>query len=297
MTLPTFDAVVVAYGPGGWLRRCVELALAQGAEQVIVVDHGCDSAASLGALGRVRVLPSEGNPGFGTGQNRGVSACSSDLVLLLNPDFLLAPGALDAGRSYLQEHPDVGAVQGIIRGLETGVVERSQGVDLRPIHLWGRALGARRLLGSPAVRAVAARAPRLRDHARRVPSGPARVEWLAATAVLVRRDAFEGVGGFDPRYFLYGEDLDLARRIRERGWALVALDRFWGHHVSGGSSSGAVDREIAWWEGTLLYARRWWSARDRLVASGACIVAACRLAVRAPSRVREIGRRLFAEPS
>ncbi|MBW3609647.1 MAG: zinc-dependent metalloprotease, partial [Actinobacteria bacterium] len=114
--------------------------------------------------------------------------------------------------------PDVAAVQGVIVNRHTGLPERSQGVEIRPAHLLGRALGGRRLLRCGVVRSLMRRSATLADHVERVPRGPVEVESLAATAVLIRRSAFEEVGGFDPSFFLYGEDLDLCHRARTAGY-------------------------------------------------------------------------------
>src|SRR5206468_1727798 len=176
------------------------------------------------------------NPGFGAGQNHGVTLTSAPYVLLCNPDAEVVADAVVAGADLLATHPDVAAVQGVIVNRATGQPERSAGVELGPLHLLGRAVGAKRLLRFRAGRALARRVPGLGDHARRVPAGPVEVESLAATAVLVRRGAFDSVGGFDESYFLYGEDLDLCRRLRAGGWKLRAVPEVWATHASGGSA-------------------------------------------------------------
>ncbi len=236
------------------------------------------------------------NPGFGAGQNRGVGAGDAELALLLNPDCILRPGALEAGVAHLAAHPQVAAVQGVIRSASTGDPERSQGRRLVAIHLWGRALGLRRLLALGFVRTLARRTAGLADHAERIPDRPTAVESLAATAILVRRTAFEQVGGFDPAFFLYGEDLDLSRRLCAAGWGLVALADEWAVHVGGSSSSSTTAREIVWWEGTLVYAARWWTTGSFVSGLGATVLRAAALSVRSPKRAVEIWRRLVMAP-
>ena len=130
----------------------------------------------------------------------------------------------------------------------------------------------------------------------RVPGGPRRVDSLAATAVLVRRDAFDAVGGFDESYFLYGEDLDLCRRLRNDGWGLVALPDRFAVHESGGSAPSDTARELTWWRGTMRFAARWWSPAAWGVAVVAAVVGWIGIAVREPSAASRAWREMVAEP-
>jgi GT2 family glycosyltransferase len=169
-------------------------------------------------------------------------------------------------------------------------------VELRPVHLIGRAFGARRLLGHRLGKMIAARVPTLRDHAERVPGGPTEVESLAATAVLVRRLAFVAVGGFDESYFLYGEDLDLCRRLRLAGWKLLALPEVWAAHVSGGSAESTHSRDFHWWQGTMRFGAYWWGGRDWAIALLAAVVRCSQLVLLDPHRATAAFRALVREP-
>ena len=140
------------------------------------------------------------------------------------------------------------------------------------MHLVGRAVGARRLLSCRPVRAVAGRFGVVADHVVRVPNAPEVVESLAATALLVRREAFVEVGGFDESFFLYGEDLDLCRRLRVAGWELLAIPEPTAHHDNGASSSTTTERELSWWRGTMRFSALWWSTAAWSVALAAAAV-------------------------
>ena len=278
------DAVLVAYRSEAVIAASVEAAAALGG-RVVVVDHG-DGASARRArdLGAV-VQEDASNPGFGTGQNRGVALTSTEFVLLCNPDALIDPDAVAAGAAFLREHPEVAAVQGAIVNRLTGRLERSQGVELGPVHLLGRAVGAGRLAGSPLGRAVGRRCAALRDHVERARSAPTEVESLAATTLLVRRRAFDEVGGFDESHFLYGEDLDLCRRLRRAGWALVALPEAWAVHDSGGSADSSWLREYHWWRGTMRFATRWWGAGAWALAMASATIASARMAFHRPRMI------------
>ncbi len=284
--MTAIDAVVVAYRSEDVIEGAVTAASQLGG-RVVVVDHGDGASGDRAAAAGADVVVNPRNPGFGAGQNRGVAMTSTSFVLLCNPDAEIVAGAIAAGRALLEARPDVAAVQGVILNSRTGVPERSAGVELGPLHLLGRALGVKGLLRFGAVRALGRRVPVLRDHADRVPSGPVEVETLAATAALVRRSAFDAVGGFDESYFLYGEDLDLCRRLRGAGWKLVTVPEVWATHASGASAATSLDRELSWWQGTMQFAARWWGAGAWTIAVVAATGCWAGIAVRNPRQARQ----------
>lgn len=292
-----FDVVIVAYASCDVIGTCVEHACAlDGVGDVVVVDHGTDGSGGLARAAGARVLTDPMNPGFGAGQNRGVAVTTAPFVLLLNPDAEPDPVGIKAGREALHDNPLAAAVQGVVVNRVTGEPERSHGCELGPVHLVGRAMGARKLLGLAPVRYLAGRVGRLSDHVERVPIGIESVETLAATALLVRRDAFESVNGFDSSYFLYGEDLDLCRRLRSAGWSLLALPERTALHTSGASAGSNTERELNWWRGTLRFAALSWSETAWLAARVASVIEVARLSVPTPRVFSRAWRELITEP-
>lgn len=275
------DTVLVAYRSEDVIGAAVHRARALGGS-VVVVDHGDGASAARAAVSGAVAIHDPSNPGFGTGQNRGLAFTGADLVLLCNPDAEIVPEAVAAGAETLRARPDVAMVQGAIVNRATGEPERSAGVEVGPVHLLGRALGAKALLGAAPVAWLARRSTLLRDHAERVPAEPVEVQSLAATAVLVRRSALEAVGGFDESYFLYGEDLDLCSRLRAAGWKLLAVPEVWASHTSGGSARSGWHREANWWRGTMQFGAGRWSATGWRVAAAAAAIRWIRLALRHP---------------
>ncbi len=294
------DAVVVTYQNEADIAACLgALARLPRPGRIVVVDHGSDRSGIIaGDLGAV-VVEDPANPGFGAGQNRGVGLTSSRYVLLVNPDAVVEPEGIAAGVAVLDASPDVAAVQGIVTDRRSGQPERSAGTPLGPVHLFGRALHARHLLRLPLVRRAVTHVPgfaALADHVVRVPPGATDVEALGATALLVRRGAFDAVGGFDQGYFLYGEDLDLCRRLRRDRWRLVTLPIPWATHAAGSSSSGWWDHELVWWEGALHYAARWWSSGQWALARAAAAIQIVPMVARHPERTGEVVERLVTRP-
>jgi len=266
------DVVVVAFRSrdaiGDVVRSARQLT---SVASVVVVDNGTDGSAEVARAAGANVVDRPDNPGFGASQNAGVALGAAPFALLLNPDAVPVANGIEAGLDLLRQRTEVVAVQGEIVNSVTGEPERSHGVELGPVHLLGRAFGARRLRRLPWLTRVAAHT-RLRDHVERSVCGPVDVETLAATALLVRRSAFQQINGFDESYFLYGEDLDLCRRLRASGGRLVAIPEVFAVHDSGGSSSGWWERELHWWQGTMQFAARWWSTPRWIAALGAAVV-------------------------
>ena len=287
--MTSVDVVVVAYRSRALLERLLPEVRRITTGRVVVVDNGDDGSGDRAEeLGATAVLRPD-NPGFGAGQNAGLAETSSPLVLLLNPDAIPDPDGLAAGVAHLEAHADVAAVQGAVVHAGSGAAERSHGRELGPVHLLGRALGLRRAAGLGPVRALARRTS-LGDYIDRAVSAPVDVESLAATVVLVRRAAVDQVGGFDEGYFLYGEDLDLCRRLRAAGWRLVALPDTFAVHEGGASSESWRRRELEWWRGTMRFAARWWGAGAWSGALAAATVRWVGLAVLRPRGAGEAWR-------
>ena len=291
--MATVDVVVVTYNSRDVLAGCLAAARRiPGLGDIVVVDHGDDGSARIAEVTGARAVTAARNGGFGAGQNRGLRETTSPFVLVLNPDALVAPDAVARGVAFLEAATDVAAVQGVIVNRSTGRPERSQGIEVGPVHLAGRALGARRVAAVPPLAWMARRLTVLSDHVDRVPHTPRTVESLAATALLVRRSAIAPLGGFDESYFLYGEDLDLCRRLRLSGWRLVALPDEWAVHQSGASSASEWDRELHWWQGTKQFAARWWSAPAWWTGVAAAMLRWAGLVTRRPRGARPAWRAL-----
>lgn len=189
--------VVVHYGAPGPTRKCVESVLADPspvARQVVVVDN----RGNLGPVPEARVLPCPENPGYGEGANRGAhwlaqQGCG-DLVIL-NHDVQLLPGFL-AGVVESLQRPQVGLVGGPLYLGDGRRLWSAGGAVLWPLGL----------------------VIQYRSYGKAWKSRP--VGFLPGAAMGVRAEAFFSVGGFDPRFFMYHEDLDLCLRLRRAGWKL-----------------------------------------------------------------------------
>jgi N-acetylglucosaminyl-diphospho-decaprenol L-rhamnosyltransferase len=225
------DVVIVTFQSADWIERCVNSVLSQvGVGRIVVVDNGSsDTTASVvHAFGdRVTFVPLGTNRGFGAAANRGIAATATDVVLLLNPDLLLDDGAIGNLRTAL-ENPALGLAGPEVRNMDGTMYPSARSFP----NLIGSA-------GHGFLGLFWASNPWSQKYLR-----PGRVDWISGTAMMIRRTAFERIGGFDESYFMYVEDVDLCWRLRECGFAVALVDDASVRHAIGGSTKSAPYRMI-----------------------------------------------------
>ena len=227
------DIIIVAHDSGHLLRDAVSSAVAQaGAEHVWVMD--AESAdGSVDALGRdadgIHIVPIA-NLGFAAANNRGIESTGSPFVMLLNPDAVLLPGALEALLVTAEADPRAGIVGAKILSPDGSVQAGSFGrfpslAEALRLRLWKAAL---RLRGNSSLSPKA-------------PASTASVDWVTGAAMLVRRAAIDEVGPMDKDFFLYHEDIDWCHRMRDKGWDVLLEPRAQVLHHLGGSAAPKAD--------------------------------------------------------
>lgn len=199
--------------------------------QVVVVDGGSyDGCGEMIAaeFPWVEFVQSPDNIGFGRANNLGFLRVRAELLLLLNPDTVLHPGALQAMITALESTPDTGMVGAHL--LNTDGTLQLFGIHPLPTP-WGCAVD------SDVVRR------RWWDRHGPPDSGaPVSVEAVSGACMLMRSETFRRVGGFSPQYFMYGEDMDLCKKVSALGLTIrYAPDARVTHH-GGGSSSKEFNR-------------------------------------------------------
>lgn len=194
--------------------------------EVVVADNGSrDSTRALvrERFGEMRCIELGRNLGFGAANNQAAAVAGGELLLLLNPDAWLESGSLPLLVERLRRDPGLGLVAPRFR---SPAGERQ--FDWVPrVSLFGEA-----------VQRVRTHAGRGRFNVETLP-GLLRAlgwsGWYTAACALVRRSAFEAVGGFDEGFFLYFEDVDLCTRLERAGWRLDLVPEALAYHV--GSSA------------------------------------------------------------
>ena len=208
------SAVLVSYNVRELLLRCIASLRADGVRDIVVVDNASkdDSVEALRTLEpEVRLEALDHNLGFGGGVNRAVTRTTTDYVLVTTPDVVVEPGSTKALIAVLDDHPDVGLVAPRIetpdRALYPSVRRFPSLVDAAGhafLHfLWPANPFSRRYKMSDW------------DH-----RSAADVDWVAGTHFLVRREAWDAVGGFDEQFFMFVEDVDLCWRLHRAGWRI-----------------------------------------------------------------------------
>jgi len=229
--MPSLSVVIVNWNSGEHLRRGVAALPAREDDlvlDVLVIDNASEdgSCERLVCAAPLRVLHNDVNEGFGRACNRGVRETDSDYVLFLNPDVVVRPGAIaEACRVARDEHV---AFVGVRLEDEGGVVARTCARRPTPWLFW------RTMLGLDAL-GVAGEELHLVswDHRDRRD-----VDHVMGAFVVVRRERFVALGGFDERFFVFLEDLDLSLRARDAGWRVVFLGDVAVTHVGGATTRG-----------------------------------------------------------
>lgn len=235
---PAIAAVVVYYRTPRAVERCLD-ALRQSIAPIaetIVVDNSSheDGETPEPASQGVRWLISESNLGYGAAVNRGVASTTAPFVLVLNADVELEAGAPARLLQRLRAE-DQAAVVGPRIYSADGSIELS--ARQFPTPLTGIAGRASRL--TALLRKAGLTPPGLSGGtAQRAVT----VDWVSGACFLVSRSDFEAIGGFDPGYWMYWEDADLGRRLRDNGRLSLFEPAAVARHATG--SSGKSSRTI-----------------------------------------------------
>jgi N-acetylglucosaminyl-diphospho-decaprenol L-rhamnosyltransferase len=222
------SAVVVDYHADEVLVACVESLLANGVSEIVVVENGEVGSVPSSLLGRGVVVVSPGvNLGYGRGVNRGVAFThSTNYILISNPDVVVHEGAVAALADYLDTHSAVALVGPTILRPDGTVYPSKRvfpNVWLAGLHAMLSPLWP----GNPATARY------------RSTKSDGSVDWVSGACFLVRRQAFELVGGFDERYFMFAEEMALCWQLREHGFEVAATSDATVTHLEGVSRARA----------------------------------------------------------
>jgi N-acetylglucosaminyl-diphospho-decaprenol L-rhamnosyltransferase len=264
--------VTVTYSPGHHLERFLA-SLSHATERpvsVLMADNGSTDGTPQVAVERypnVRLFKTGANLGYGTAVNRAIEHLSEsgqidDWVVVANPDVQWGPNSIDALLEAATRWPQAGALGPLIRDPDGSVYPSAR-------HLPSLIRGGMHAVLGPFWKrnpwTAAYRQERLEPSERPV-------DWLSGSCLLLRRSAFGQIGGFDERYFMYMEDVDLGDRLGKAGWLNVYVPSAEVLHHKGHSTGHdpashlaahhrstylfLADRHSGWWLAPLRWSLR-----------------------------------------
>ena len=219
--------------------------------EIIVVDNAShdDSVTMLRTtFPDVQVIANTENRGFTGGNNQGLAAATGDFLLLLNPDTEIVENTLPRMVEYLRTHPDVGMIGPQLLNPDGSVQSSRRRFPTLPVlfleSTWLEKLAPRKLLRY--------------YYAQEQPDDAIQdVDWITGAAMLARREAVAQVGGMDEGFFMYSEELDWCRRIRDAGWRIVYFPEAHVIHHEGKSSEQVIPaRHIYFQSSKVRYTRK-----------------------------------------
>ncbi|MGB3166559.1 MAG: glycosyltransferase family 2 protein [Alteraurantiacibacter sp.] len=249
MSAPNVSILIVAYRSREVIDGCLQSlpqAAARTNHEVLLIDNGDDGTGGLVAetYPKVRVVPSRGNVGFGTANNILSHSARGDYVLFLNPDTIAEPGAVDALVDFARDRQEASAWGGTILSPE-GRPDVSNHLTLPSLRrLASAAMGMERLHSGTSSEGF---------------SRERRVGALCGAFFMMRRKTFEDMGGFDPTFFLYSEELDLFTRLAKKGGHSLATPDARIRHLIGTTGTMTAQRMLYKSAGAMHYARKHWS--------------------------------------
>jgi len=226
--------VVVTHDALPWIEQC--LASVEGVPTVVVDNGSSDRTVGFvrERFPRVQVIESS-NDGLAAGWDRGIAETASEHVLVLNADAWLVEDALSSLVAAADRHPSAaaigpklenpdGSLQRSVRGFPSAWRLATEYLYLRKLAPRSHALNAFYGAGF--------------DH-----GSECVVEWVMGACFLLRRSAYDEVGPFDERFFLFSEEVDWMRRATDHGWTVVFTPDARCIHVSGAAHGGRLFRE------------------------------------------------------
>jgi len=241
------SAVVISHGHQEELARSLPALMPQVDEAVVIVNlPGSAPADPLGA----RVVQQPEPLSFAANINAGAAVTDGDLILVANPDTVASPGAVDTLRGFVAAH------------------ERCGAAGPRMLDPDGRWQPSRRrfptvrgtLVRRTPLRRVFPPLERQRDHYQldERPDEPVQADWMLGGFLMIRRAAFDEVGGFDAGFRMYGEEIDFCYRLAKAGWerwyvpAAVVT-----HRWDALTDQRLMTRRTLWhWSGMIRYVRK-----------------------------------------
>ncbi len=256
--------VIINYNVKAFLTQCLDSiyrSQTQYGYEVIVIDNASSDSGKdmiLQLFPKVRWTDNAQNVGFGKANNQGFEQAKGDYTLILNPDTVLREDTLEVSLNYLKAHPEVGGLG--IKGIDGSgqfLPESKRGLPT-PMTAFFKISGLSRLFP---------RSPLFsRYHLGHLdPNSNHKVDILVGCYMMVPTDLLRQVGGFDPQYFMYGEDIDLSYELLKTGRQNHYLAESQIIHYKGESTKrGSLNYVRMFYQAMVLFARKQFSGGSAL---------------------------------
>lgn len=201
------------------LKRCLSSippACTSLSYETLVVDNGSmDGSQEMlrGSFPTVALIQNRTNEGFSRATNRGLKVARGDHLLCLNNDTFLFPKSLEILVSFMKAHPDTGVAGGKILNKDGTLQPSARSFPRLETALFNRSSILSRLFPQNRFSRRYLLSDWNHDAARPV-------DWISGSFFMIRRNTMEKVGFFDEQFFLYCEDVDYCRRVKERGYSV-----------------------------------------------------------------------------
>lgn len=202
---------------------------------------------------KTSLISAGGNMGFGRGNNLGMKAAKGEYILLLNTDTKLEPDNLQIMVDFMDKRPDVGASTCKLLMGNGEIDKASRRAEPNLVRSFFRLFGLQALF------------PKTFGGYNLLNSNPdeeGEIDACVGAYMLISRPAYEATGGFDERYFMYGEDLDLCRQIREAGYKIWWYPKTVCWHYRGQSTKKTPQKMLkAFYDANWIYYKKWYSRK------------------------------------
>lgn len=250
---PLVSVIVVSYNTNALTLDCLAAlygALGDLPSEVWVVDNASQDGSAQAVrdwFPQARVLANTENKGFGAANNQALCQAQGEFLMLLNTDAFVGSETVSALVAYLKEHPRAALVGPRLVNRD-GSLQQSCYRYPSPARAWLENLGVSSLPALPS---------RWGDYKKWTHDAPRAVDWVIGACLLLRRAAYEQVGGFDERFFMYAEETDWQRRFRDKGWQIGFTPAATVTHLGGASGASESARVNAHFFDSLdLYTRK-----------------------------------------
>ncbi len=262
---PTVSVLIVNYNVKNYLLHAIDQVQSSdydGLIEIIVVDNNSYDGSVMAIKENypaVTVIANKTNAGFGKAINQAFAKSRGEYLLILNPDTIIENKTIDTLVSYLESHPEVGMAGPKIlnadgslqlackRSFPTISVALPKLLGLSYLFPKSRWAGKYNLtyLDPDQIHAVDA---------------------ISGSCMFVRRSLFAEIGGFDERFFMFGEDLDLCYRIHQRGYTIHYVPRTQIIHFHGESvKSAPFDSLQAFYDAMILFSEKHFSSGSKFL--------------------------------